>query len=84
MRRIGIDVGGTNTDAALVDGTTVIASTKTPTTIDVLEGIRTALDAIPRDGVAVVVIGTTHFTNSVVQRRSRLGCPPPTHATPAH
>ena len=28
--RIGIDVGGTNTDAVLMDGTTVIAKIKTP------------------------------------------------------
>ena len=27
--RIGIDVGGTNTDAVLMDGTTVVSSTKT-------------------------------------------------------
>ena len=30
MRRIGIDVGGTNTDAALLDGTQMVASIKTP------------------------------------------------------
>lgn len=73
MRRIGIDVGGTNTDAAVVDtgGDTprVVASVKTPTTDDVLSGIRSALDQVPHDDVGVVVIGTTHFTNAVVQRR---------------
>jgi N-methylhydantoinase A/oxoprolinase/acetone carboxylase beta subunit len=38
--RIGIDVGGTNTDAALVDGNgTVVAWTKTPTTDDPGDGI---------------------------------------------
>ena len=31
MSRIGIDVGGTNTDAALVERTRVLASVKTPT-----------------------------------------------------
>ena len=35
-RRIGVDVGGTNTDAALVDGTEVVASVKAPTTDDVI------------------------------------------------
>ena len=30
--RIGIDVGGTNTDAVLMDGRTVLSATKTPTT----------------------------------------------------
>ncbi len=68
-RRIGVDVGGTNTDAALVEGTTVVASTKTPTTDDVLGGITTALSQLPTDGVTTVVIGTTRFTNAVVQRR---------------
>ena len=43
MRRIGIDVGGTNTDAVLLDGGTVVASAKTATTGDVTSGIRSAL-----------------------------------------
>ncbi|MCP5026497.1 MAG: hydantoinase/oxoprolinase family protein [Actinomycetia bacterium] len=68
-RRIGIDVGGTNTDAALIDGTEVVASAKATTTDDVLGGITAALAGVPRDDVAAVVIGTTHFTNAVVQRR---------------
>ncbi len=69
-RRIGIDVGGTNTDAALVAGRTVLAAVKTPTTDDVLSGITSALAKVPHDGVSAVVIGTTHFTNAVVQRRN--------------
>ncbi len=74
VRRLGIDVGGTNTDAAVVeigaDGSaSVIASVKTPTTDDVLGGIRNALAQVPHEGVEVVVIGTTHFTNAVIQRR---------------
>ncbi len=68
-RRIGIDVGGTNTDAALVDGTEVLAAVKTPTTEDVISGIAAALGQIATDDVSAVVIGTTHFTNAVVQRR---------------
>ncbi|MEL7209751.1 MAG: hydantoinase/oxoprolinase N-terminal domain-containing protein, partial [Actinomycetota bacterium] len=68
-RRIGIDVGGTNTDAALMDGRSVLAAVKTPTTDDVLGGVRAALGGVPRDGVDAVVIGTTHFTNAVVERR---------------
>jgi N-methylhydantoinase A/oxoprolinase/acetone carboxylase beta subunit len=69
MRRIGIDVGGTNTDAALVDGLTILAANKTPTTDDVLTGVATALASVPHDDVGAVIIGTTHFTNAVVQRR---------------
>lgn len=69
MRRIGIDVGGTNTDAALVDGRDVVAAVKSPTTDDVLSGITAALAGVPHDDVDAVIIGTTHFTNAVVQRR---------------
>ena len=47
--RIGVDVGGTNTDAVLMDGTTVISSTKTPTTANVSEGIAKALRTVIAD-----------------------------------
>ncbi|MCL6641100.1 MAG: hydantoinase/oxoprolinase family protein, partial [Candidatus Rokubacteria bacterium] len=75
MRRIGIDVGGTNTDAVLLDGTRVEHAVKTPTTADVTTGIVAALRALlagvppDRRRVDAVMIGTTHFTNAVVQRR---------------
>jgi N-methylhydantoinase A/oxoprolinase/acetone carboxylase beta subunit len=88
MRRIGIDVGGTNTDAVLIEGGRVAAAVKTPTSEDVTSGIldalallraRSTLSAAPIDGV---MIGTTHFMNAVVQRRRltrvaalRLGMP---------
>jgi N-methylhydantoinase A/oxoprolinase/acetone carboxylase beta subunit len=44
--RIGVDVGGTNTDAALVDGRDVLAEAKTPTTPDVTGGITAAVRAL--------------------------------------
>jgi hypothetical protein len=79
--RIGIDVGGTNTDAVLVEGQRVVAAVKTPTTSDVLCGITNALSALRAragntvHGAHAVVIGTTHFTNAIVERRglSRVG-----------
>jgi N-methylhydantoinase A/oxoprolinase/acetone carboxylase beta subunit len=76
MSKIGIDVGGTNTDAVLLEDASVLAAVKTPTTEDVTGGIRTALDllltqsAADRAAVRSVMIGTTHFTNAVIQRRS--------------
>lgn len=86
--RIGIDVGGTNTDAVLMDGTTVHAKLKTPTTADVTSGITTALEHVltasgtAPDAIVGVMIGTTHFTNAVIERRHlaptaaiRLGLP---------
>ncbi len=72
-RRIGIDVGGTNTDAVLLEGDRVLRAVKTPTTADVLTGVKLALQgvapAIGTQGVQGVMIGTTHFVNAVVQRR---------------
>jgi N-methylhydantoinase A/oxoprolinase/acetone carboxylase beta subunit len=75
MKHIGIDVGGTNTDAVLIQGTEVLGAVKTPTTEDVTGGIRAALAALMADrdiagaDIKAVMIGTTHFTNAVVQRR---------------
>ncbi|CAA9583690.1 MAG: Hydantoinase/oxoprolinase family protein [uncultured Thermomicrobiales bacterium] len=86
--RIGIDVGGTNTDAVLMDDARVVAKIKTPTTEDVTSGITAALRHVLETSgtatgdVAGVMIGTTHFTNAVVERRRlqptaavRLGLP---------
>ena len=36
--RIGVDVGGTNTDAVVVVDGLVVASHKTPTTADITQG----------------------------------------------
>lgn len=75
MIRIGIDVGGTNTDAVVMDGMTVLAGVKAPTSQDVMTGVVAALKKVlaaakmTADRVDVVMIGTTHFTNAVVQRR---------------
>src|SRR5438105_8650840 len=75
MRRIGIDVGGTNTDAVLLEDGQLVHAVKTPTTADVTAGILAALaelarhPEIGRGMIDGVVIGTTHFVNAVVQRR---------------
>ena len=86
--RLGIDVGGTNTDAVLMRGRQVVSACKTPTTPDVSSGIGAALGRLlasptvdPRE-IRAVMIGTTHFTNAVVEARQlaatavvRLGAP---------
>ncbi|MGH6632608.1 MAG: hydantoinase/oxoprolinase N-terminal domain-containing protein, partial [Sphingopyxis sp.] len=72
--RIGVDVGGTNTDAVLIAGGRVVASTKQPTSVDVSSGVTAAIGAILADAgvlagnVGAVMIGTTHFTNALVER----------------
>ena len=77
--RIGIDVGGTNTDAVLMNGRDVLGWHKTPTTADVGSGIVTVLEKVLAEGntvaasdIQAVMIGTTHFTNAVVERRRLL------------
>jgi len=88
MLRIGVDVGGTNTDAVLMENSDVQNSCKAPTTPDVMTGVLNALNTVlessgvDRSQVDAVMIGTTHFTNAVVQRQSlaptaavRLGLP---------
>ncbi|HJS90052.1 MAG TPA: hydantoinase/oxoprolinase family protein [Steroidobacteraceae bacterium] len=74
MKRIGIDVGGTNTDAAFVDGDRVMASVKTPTTADVTSGVKKALARLLGESSAAraaqaVIVGTTHFVNAVIERK---------------
>ena len=71
---VGVDVGGTNTDAVLMDGNNLAGAAKLPTTADVTSGIIDALTEVlkhlPRDGrVDAVMVGTTHFTNALLERR---------------
>lgn len=76
--RIGIDVGGTNTDAVILSGGSVLAACKSPTTADVGSGIvasmRKVLEmaAVDPARLTAVMIGTTQFTNAVVERRRLL------------
>lgn len=66
-------MGGTNTDAVLMNGDAVAAATKKHTTGDVTGGIRTALAELLRqhpfapEEVDGVMIGTTHFINALVE-----------------
>jgi N-methylhydantoinase A/oxoprolinase/acetone carboxylase beta subunit len=72
---LGVDVGGTNTDAVIMVGDNVIAAAKRPTTADVGEGliaaVRTVLEGaqMSPSSLATVMIGTTQFINAFVQRR---------------
>jgi N-methylhydantoinase A/oxoprolinase/acetone carboxylase beta subunit len=73
---MGIDVGGTNTDAVVLDPAgTLLAKTKVPTSADVTGGITAAIDSIladgsvPKERITHVMLGTTHATNAVLERR---------------
>jgi N-methylhydantoinase A/oxoprolinase/acetone carboxylase beta subunit len=88
--RLGIDVGGTNTDAVVLnERAELLASFKSPTTPDVTGGIRNALDGLvkthPRldlGAIKYAMLGTTHCTNAILERRNlnrvglvRIGAP---------
>lgn len=84
MYRIGVDVGGTNTDSALLDirqldspSRGVLASCKVPTTVDITSGITQVVENVlaksnvSKADVLSVTIGTTHFINAVVEADER-------------
>jgi N-methylhydantoinase A/oxoprolinase/acetone carboxylase beta subunit len=91
--RLGIDVGGTNTDAVILDAADrVLAKAKVACTPDITGGITEAVDAVLRvpgvdsSRITHVMLGTTHATNAVLERRKlrrvaviRIGSPA-THA----
>lgn len=73
---MGIDVGGTNTDAVLMDeNRNVVVSVKQHTTPDVYDGILSAVRAvleqsgIDRSEIRQAMLGTTQCTNAIVERR---------------
>lgn len=83
MYRIGVDVGGTNSDCAILDlealgspSRGVLVSSKTPTTIDITSGIIQIVEdvlqksQVEKAKVLSVTIGTTHFVNAVVEADS--------------
>ncbi|KAJ8072196.1 hypothetical protein PM082_015754 [Marasmius tenuissimus] len=84
--RIGVDVGGTNTDAVLLDPFTttsknkgILAWHKSPTTANPSHGIENVITTLLKiaqvdaKSIASVTIGTTHFINAVIEKdQSRL------------
>ena len=89
MYKLGIDVGGTNTDAVIIDESyNVIAEVKRATSLDIYEGILGALknvldvSGIDKAQIAQAMLGTTQCTNAIVERKNlaqigilRIGAP---------
>ncbi|OIK15914.1 hydantoinase subunit beta [Bacillus sp. MUM 116] len=89
MYRIGIDVGGTNTDAIILDeNRNLIHSVKSPTSLDIKTGIETSLQNLLKEAdidktkITHAMLGTTQCTNAIVERKKlakvgviRLGYP---------
>ncbi len=76
MYKLGIDVGGTNTDAVLIDeNLQVVAEVKHPTSGDVYDGILGAVRAVleqsgvDRRQIRQAMLGTTQCTNAIVERK---------------
>lgn len=90
MYRLGIDVGGTNTDAVIIDENNleIINSIKVSTTKDIYSGILNAIEKvfenidIDKSKIVKAMLGTTQCTNAIVERKKlsnvgiiRLGAP---------
>jgi len=73
MLRIGVDVGGTHTDAVLMDESRLLATHKALTSVDIGQGVALAMAdvlrqaGVPASAVKAVMIGTTQFTNAVIE-----------------
>ncbi len=76
MIRIGVDVGGTNTDAVVMHSEKLLGGAKSPTTKDIVSGVKNAIIAAlnksktKSEDIEALIIGTTHFVNAIVQRKS--------------
>jgi len=73
---LGLDVGGTFTDAVIVDGHRVVATAKRRTTKDnLMNGIGEALDAVLEDcdtsNIEQVTLSTTVVTNTIVEGKEQ-------------
>lgn len=68
---LGLDVGGTQTDAVLIDESGVCTETKTPTGQDLLETLRIALEktigGVDPQQIDRMSFSTTMATNAIVQ-----------------
>ena len=74
---LGLDVGGTFTDAVIIDGHRVVASAKRRTTKDnLMQGIGEALDAVltgcNTSNIEQVTLSTTVVTNTIVEQKEQV------------
>lgn len=73
---LGLDVGGTFTDAVIIDGHRVVSSAKKRTTKDnLMQGIGEALDAVldsfDTSNIEQVTLSTTVVTNTIVEEKEQ-------------
>lgn len=73
MYKIGVDIGGTNTDAVLVDkNCKIINAKKTPTTPDIVTGFINAIESVidVHKNVSHIIAGTTHALNALLEAKN--------------
>ncbi len=94
--RVGIDVGGTHTDSVLLnENLECICQVKVATTTDISTGINHSIiellgkSKVDPQSIKYVMLGTTHCTNAIVERKKltkvgviRLGAPATTAIPP--
>ena len=74
---LGLDVGGTFTDAVIIDGHRVVSTAKRRTTKDnLMQGIGEALDAVldscDTSNIEQVTLSTTVVTNTIVEEKEQV------------
>ena len=74
---LGLDVGGTFTDAVIIDGHRVVSTAKRRTTKDnLMQGIGEALDAVldscDTSNIEQVTLSTTVVTNTIVEKKEQV------------
>ena len=74
---LGLDVGGTFTDAVIIDGHRVVSTAKRRTTKNnLMQGIGEALDAVldncDTSNIEQVTLSTTVVTNTIVEKKEQV------------
>ena len=72
--RIGIDVGGTNTDSVLINNNKIESSFKTNTSEDISNSVKLSISEViqnqPKEKINSIIIGTTHLINDLLERKN--------------
>ena len=72
--RIGIDVGGTNTDSVLINNNKIESSFKTNTSEDISDSVKLSISKViqnqAKEKINSIIIGTTHLINDLLERKN--------------
>ena len=72
--RIGIDVGGTNTDSVFINNNKIESSFKTNTSEDISDSVKLSISKViqnqAKEKINSIIIGTTHLINDLLERKN--------------